>query len=151
MRKERFPLQCIFCEIARDRAPSSRVLEDEQFIALLDIYPMRPGHTLIIPRRHAVLLAELAAGELAALFTHAARLGTALRRGVPCDDVNLIVNDGRAANQSVPHVHVHLIPRRRGDLARLLGKLVQRPVQPLLGGPPRATLDRQAAEIRAAL
>jgi diadenosine tetraphosphate (Ap4A) HIT family hydrolase len=137
----------VFCEIVAGRAPASVVLEDDRFIALLDILPMQPGHTLVIPRRHAVRLDELG-DEAAALFGFAARVGSLLRGGLGCDDVNLILNDGPAANQTVPHAHVHVIPRRRGDLGRLLGRLLLRPVQPALGGPPRAALDRVAAGLR---
>ena len=61
------------------------------------------------------------------------------------------VNDGRAANQTVPHVHLHLLPRRRGDLGRLLLSLLQRPLVPVLRPAPRDRLDRQAAAIRAHL
>jgi histidine triad (HIT) family protein len=141
---------CIFCEIVAGRAPASLVDEDEAFLAFLDIYPMRPGHALVIPRRHAVRIDDLGDGGAAALFAFAARVARAARARLPCDDVNLVLNDGPAANQTVPHAHAHVIPRRRGDLAPLLGRLLVRPVQPLLGGPPRADLDRLAARLRGA-
>ncbi len=144
-------MDCVFCAIAAGRAPASIVWQDERFVAFLDIYPVRPGHTLVIPRRHAPLLADLD-GDIGPLFVHAAALAAARRpSGLPCDDLNLVLNDGRAANQTVPHAHVHLVPRRRGDFPTLLRKLAQRPVQRLLGGPDRAALDRDAAAIRAAL
>jgi diadenosine tetraphosphate (Ap4A) HIT family hydrolase len=144
-------VSCVFCAIVAARAPASIVWEDDRFVALLDIYPVTPGHTLVIPRRHAPLLADVGE-EVGALFERAARVAAALRRsGLPCDDVNVVLNDGRAANQSVPHAHVHLVPRVRGDFSRLLRKLLQRPVQRVLGGPAREELDRQAGMIRAAL
>ena len=143
---------CIFCAIASGRAPASVVHDDERFVALLDIHPLRAGHTLVIPRRHAALLADLVDGEVEALFGLAARIARALRRsGLPCDDVNVVLNDGKAANQTIPHAHVHVLPRLRGDLAAIAGKLLRRPLAPFLGGPPRGELDRQAAIIRAAL
>ncbi len=143
---------CIFCAIASGRAPASVVHNDERYLVFLDIYPLRPGHALVIPRRHAATLAELSGAEVEALFALAARVGAALRAsGLPCDDVHLVLNDGPAANQTVPHAHVHVVPRRRRDLPAVLGKLLRRPLEPLLGGPPRAALDRQATAIRAAL
>jgi histidine triad (HIT) family protein len=142
---------CLFCAIAAGREPASVILDEARTMAILDIYPMRPGHTLVIPRRHAVRLEELADDEVAELFQHAMRVAGALRRAVPCKDVHIVVNDGRAANQTVPHVHVHIIPRQGGDLGRLLVKLLQRPIQPLLGGPAREDLDHQAKAIRTAL
>ena len=98
-------------------------------------------------------LGELGVGEIGELFGAAVRVGDALRRAVPCKDVNVVVNDGRAANQTVPHVHVHVIPRSGGDTWKLLLRLAQRPIQPLLGGPgpARTVLDQQAAAIRGAL
>jgi histidine triad (HIT) family protein len=144
--------ECIFCAIAAGRAPASLIHEDERCLAFLDIYPVRAGHALIVPRRHAVRLADLAPGDGAAVFELATRVAQALRDSeLPCDDVNLLLNDGPGANQTVPHLHVHVIPRQGRDLARVLGKLLQRPVAPLLGGRPRAELDRQAAGLRAAL
>lgn len=142
---------CTFCAIVAGRAPASVVVDDERVHAFLDIFPMRPGHTLVIPRRHVVRVAELDGAESSALFAMVARVASAVREAIPCDDVNLVVNDGPAANQSVPHVHVHVIPRIRGDLGRLLGRLLVRPIQPKLGGPPRAALDRLAGTIRAAV
>jgi diadenosine tetraphosphate (Ap4A) HIT family hydrolase len=142
---------CVFCAIVAGRAPASVVWEDERFVAFLDIYPVTVGHMLVVPRRHTPLLADLG-DDAAALFGHAVRLAGAMRRsGLPCDDLNLVLNDGRAANQTVPHAHVHVVPRRRGDFGTLLRKLLQRPVQRLLGGPARDELDRQAAAIRLAL
>jgi diadenosine tetraphosphate (Ap4A) HIT family hydrolase len=142
---------CIFCSIATSRAPASFIHESDLTLAFLDIYPMRPGHALVIPRRHAVRLAELTTAERDDIFAIATRIGSALRTSLGCDDVNLVVNDGAAANQTVPHVHAHLVPRRRGDLPIVLGKLLRRPLEPLLGGPPRAVLDRQASAIRDSL
>jgi histidine triad (HIT) family protein len=138
---------CVFCAIVAGGASASPVLSDERFLAFLDIYPMRPGHTLVIPRRHAVRLSEL--GEATgAFFDFVARVASALRAGLACDDLNLVLNDGPAANQTVPHVHVHVIPRYGRDLARLLGRLVVRPIQPLLGRVPRRELDEIAQKIR---
>ncbi len=143
---------CIFCAIVAGRAPASLVHDDERFLVFLDIHPVRPGHALVIPRRHAPLLADLSAAEIEALFGLAARVAAALRlSGLPCDDVSLLLNDGPAANQSVPHAHVHLVPRRRHDLARVVGRLLRRPLAPILGPAPRARLDAQATSIRAAL
>jgi histidine triad (HIT) family protein len=142
---------CIFCAIVRGEAPASVVWEDDRFVAFLDIHPMQAGHTLVIPRRHAPLLADVGE-EAAALFGHAARIAAAVRAsGLPCDDVNVLLNDGRAANQTVAHAHVHVIPRVYGDLPRLARKLLQRPLQRWLGQPSRAELDRQAAAIRGAV
>lgn len=143
---------CIFCAIASGRAPASLVEASDRFVVFLDIHPVQPGHALVVPRRHAPLLSDLEGEESAALFTVARRVALALRHsGLPCDDVTLLLNDGPAANQTVPHAHVHVVPRRRRDLGTIVGRLLRRPLGPLLGPAPRALLDEQAAAIRAAM
>lgn len=140
---------CIFCRIVAGAAPASVVWADEQLLAFLDIYPLRIGHVLVIPRTHAVRLSELPSGVRAHLFDVATGIGDALRASsLRCDDVNIVVNDGRAANQTVPHVHAHVLPRRRGDLPRLLGAVMRRPLAPLLDARGRPALEADAAEIR---
>jgi len=144
--------RCVFCAIAAGKAPASRIWEDDELIAFMDIHPWRPGHLLVIPRRHAQFVAEL--GDVAAgrLFAAGVRIAAAVRAsGLPCDDVHFLVNDGPAANQTVPHLHLHVLPRRRGDLVRLAVSLLERPLAGLLPAAPRARLDDQAARIRAAL
>ena len=144
--------RCVFCEIVAGQAPASRVFENERFIAFMDIHPVRPGHVLVCPRDHAQRVAELSPEMVGDLFALGSRLASAIRRSeVPCDDVNFLLNDGPAANQTVPHVHLHLIPRVAGDLLRLVGMALRRPFEPLFGPRSRDELDRVAAEIRAAL
>ena len=70
---------------------------------------------------------------------------------VPCDDVQFVINDGDAAWQSVPHVHLHVLPRTRGDGLRLFARLLRHPLMPLLGQTERAVLDAQAERLREVL
>jgi histidine triad (HIT) family protein len=143
---------CIFCAIARGSAPASIVFASDRFLVFMDIQPVQLGHALVVPRRHAPLLADLAAEESEALFGLARRVALALgHSGLPCDGVNLLLNDGPAANQSVPHAHVHVVPRRRGDLGAIVARLARRPLGRILGPAPRARLDEQAAAIRSAM
>lgn len=125
---------------------------DAHCIAFLDIHPLRPGHALVVPRRHAVFLHELSADERAALTEAAARIGVAQgAAGLPRQGGTLLVNDGPAAGQHVPHVHLHVIPRGRGDLAAVMLGYASR-VFGRFGRPAdRAALDALAARIRAAL
>lgn len=140
---------CIFCGIVERTLPASIAFEDATYLAFMDIHPWRPGHLLVIPRLHRQYVGELPEGVAGGLLELGGRLAAALRASeVPCDDVHLLINDGRAANQSVPHVHLHVVPRRRGDLAALASNLLVRPLAPLLGPAPRARLDEQAAAVR---
>jgi histidine triad (HIT) family protein len=138
--------ECIFCRIINRDSPASRVYEDAACLAFMDIQPVNPGHVLVIPKRHAVLLAELDADECGRLFAAAHKLAAAVRAsGVRCEAVNLLLADGEAAGQEVFHVHVHVFPRFAGDgFGFRFG-----PEYAHLPG--RRILDEQAGCIRAAL
>jgi diadenosine tetraphosphate (Ap4A) HIT family hydrolase len=112
---------CVFCGIVAGRLPASVVYRDSACVAFMDISPINPGHTLVVPVKHAAELAELTVLDGAAVFTVAQRIGVALRHGalaslgVRCAGVNLLLSDGATAGQVVGHVHLHVIPRYRGD------------------------------------
>lgn len=134
---------CPFCRIREGTLPAHVLYQDEEVLAFLDISPCTPGHTLVVPRRHAVSLAECPPATVAALFLAAVRLAGAIQEGLGAPGFNLGVNDGRAAGQEVPHVHVHLIPRYGGE-----GGGVQRMVKAQGPVPP---LAETAARILATL
>lgn len=142
---------CIFCSITRGEAPASTFYADERFVGFMDIRPWRPGHALVVPRVHAVRVADLPSTQAEALFALGMRVAAALREGAPCDDVNFVLNDGPSASQTVPHVHLHVVPRTRGDAPRLLLRLLAHPLGPLVRGPSRSALDAHADALRARL
>ena len=107
---------CIFCKIVAREAPASVVYEDEATLAFLDIRPMTPGHTLVIPKSHAAYLEELPEGTAGPILETASKVAAALRRsGLQCEAVNLWLANGKEAGQVVFHVHIHVIPRFRAD------------------------------------
>ena len=111
---------CVFCAIVAGGEPGSVVYEDEKAFVLIDIAPVNPGHSLVIPKRHAEALADLEEATAGHVFALAMRTAAALRRsGLRCEGVNLFLADGEAAGQEVPHVHMHVVPRFRGDPFRL--------------------------------
>ncbi len=108
--------ECIFCDILVGKAPANFVYQDELCGAFMDIRPVNPGHVLVVPRRHAVLLTELDEASARQMMRVAQHVDAALRgSGVRCEGVNLFLADGRAAGQEVMHVHLHVFPRYRGD------------------------------------
>ena len=110
---------CIFCAIERGTGEASLVYQDEACLAFMDLFPVRPGHVLVIPRRHAVFVGELDAATRGHLFEVGNAVVNAQKAaGLPCDGNNLYLNDGPAANQHVPHVHLHVLPRQQGDLLK---------------------------------
>lgn len=105
----------IFSRIIAGEIPGEIVLATPRWVALLDINPVNPGHVLLIPRREVQHLDQLPEEELSELGPLAARLGRMVKAATGAPAINLIVNDGPAAGQEVPHVHLHLIPRHPGD------------------------------------
>jgi histidine triad (HIT) family protein len=117
---------CIFCRISAGEAPASKIYEDDEVFAIMDIFPWNPGHALVIPRTHAPTIWDISPDDAAAVMRAAHRLAPAIRDAVGADGLNLMQSNGRAAWQQVDHFHLHLIPRWADD------DLVQ-PVSPAAG------------------
>ena len=107
------PPTCLFCQIARGQTPAARVLESETVIAFLDHRPLFPGHCLVIPRDHVDTLSDLPRPLTAPLFDAAAAVARALEAGLGADGTFVAINN--RVSQSVPHLHVHVVPRTKGD------------------------------------
>lgn len=143
-------MNCIFCAIVAGQAPAALIHRDEHCTVFLDIHPLQRGHALIVPNRHAVRLQELPQESLQRLYAAADRVMAAMGGSALAPaGFNLLLNDGPAANQSVPHVHLHVIPRRGGDLARLLLGFGRRFNHYLLRPIPYEELEATAQVIRA--
>lgn len=107
---------CIFCDIVRGKIPSTRIYEDERILAFMDIKPISDGHVLVIPKRHAELLTELDDNLAAELAITAKKIGKWMRKSaLNCKGINYIISDGADAGQEIYHVHMHVVPRYRGD------------------------------------
>ncbi len=102
---------CIFCKIISGAIPCQRVYEDQRVLAFLDIGPLSPGHTLVIPKRHATTLDELSDEDAAACGRVLPKLARAIRSVTGIADCNILQNNGKLAHQAVGHVHFHIIPR----------------------------------------
>lgn len=141
---------CVFCGIATKKLPASIVHEDDLCVAIMDIFPMRPGHVLVIPKVHQQYVAELNAELRAHLFEVANKVSIAVRStSLKPDAVHFAINDGVAAHQTVPHVHMHVLPRQQGDRFKLLAAIAKKPLQLILGPTKRTELEKLAAEIKA--
>ncbi|OIO80211.1 HIT family protein [Candidatus Pacearchaeota archaeon CG1_02_32_132] len=108
--------ECIFCKIIKGEIVSSKVYEDRDVLAFLDIQPVNNGHILIIPKKHIELIIDLNDRIVEKMFKIAKKLNQALRKsGLKCQGVNYFLADGEIAMQEVPHVHLHVFPRYNGD------------------------------------
>lgn len=106
---------CVFCRIVAGTASARFVRETETTIAFLDANPLARGHTLVIPKAHHERVAEMDRDLAADVFAEVRELVPRVEDAVDADGVNVGVNDGGAAGQEVPHVHVHLVPRFGDD------------------------------------
>jgi histidine triad (HIT) family protein len=104
---------CIFCEIAAGERPAARVLEEERLVAFLDIRPLFPGHVLLVPRDHHETLTDLPADLAGPLTLATQRLSRAVVAALGAEGFFIAMNN--KVSQSVPHLHVHVVPRRRKD------------------------------------
>jgi histidine triad (HIT) family protein len=105
----------IFCKIVAGAIPCTKVYEDAHVLSFLDIGPISPGHTLLVPKKHYGAIMEMPAGEVAALFKPVAALAAAVKAAVRAEGINVLQNNGPTAGQVVPHLHIHLIPRWPND------------------------------------
>ena len=106
---------CIFCKIVAGEIPSYKIYEDEQVLAFLDIAPVNPGHTLVVPKKHYANLEEAPEEVLCALMKAIKKIGVQMKSGLGVAGYNIMENNDQVAGQIIPHLHFHIIPRKSGD------------------------------------
>ncbi len=106
---------CLFCKIIAGEIPAAKVYEDDATLAFLDIVPVNPGHTLVVPKAHSTGIADAADDALAAVMRTVKNIAPGILAAVNSDGYNLGVNQGAVAGQLVGHLHVHLMPRFAND------------------------------------
>jgi histidine triad (HIT) family protein len=117
--------RCIFCRIVSGEISSYKIYEDERTISFLDINPSTPGHSLIIPKVHVTRLEDLCEEDANALFKTLHRLVGCIQDAMEVPSSTIGINNGPESGQEVPHVHIHVIPRTRGDRGRIIQGLVR--------------------------
>jgi histidine triad (HIT) family protein len=110
---------CIFCKIVAGQLPCFKLFEDEATIAFMDINPVNPGHALAVAKGHWPTVDVIPPDILAAVAKTAQRVAKATMSELKPSGVNLLQSNGEGAGQSVPHLHVHILPRYPGDKVRL--------------------------------
>lgn len=121
--------RCIFCKIAKGELDSHRIYEDEYTLAFLDINPAVEGHTVLIPKKHYQKLEDIPEEELGKLFKAVQLVTEKVQKALNTDSSNVGLNNGRPAGQAVPHTHVHIFPRHRGDGGGSLHSIINNPPQ----------------------
>lgn len=106
---------CVFCRIIAGQLPSFTICSDDRAVAFMDINPANPGHALVVAREHAPTLMDVSPAALAGVAEMAQRVARAVQTELRPDGINLLQANGPGAAQSVPHFHMHVLPRRTGD------------------------------------
>ena len=104
-------MTCIFCDILAGKRDGHIVYEDNKHIAFLDKYPIDDGHTLVIPKRHFERITDMDSNDVGEIFSIVPKIAKAVLSGAGADAFSLAQNNGKAAKQIIPHVHIHIIPR----------------------------------------
>lgn len=107
--------ECLFCKIVEGAIPCEKVFENEHVFAFLDIHPINRGHTLVIPKKHATSIYDIAQEDFKHLMSAVRELAPRIGEAVEADGINIGMNNDRAAGQVVFHAHVHIIPRFNDD------------------------------------
>ena len=107
--------KCIFCSIIDNELSAVKIFEDSMFVAFMDRYPINTGHTLVLPKKHHKDIFTMGDDEIGKLFSIVSFLAKGIVKALDAKGLNIGQNNGRAANQIVPHVHVHIIPRYNYD------------------------------------
>src|SRR5580704_5814024 len=106
-------MNCAFCDIVSGETPAEIVWRTEDSLAFLDYRPLFPGHVLLIPTRHIITLADVPAQQVGPLFQAAQKLELAVEQALNAEGTFIAINN--IVSQSVPHLHIHIVPRRKGD------------------------------------
>ena len=104
-------MNCIFCNMINRKQEAHIIFEDDSHIAIMDKYPIQFGHSLVMPKEHHEKIVDMSNGEVGELFSRVPIVARAILAATGADGFNIGQNNGRSANQIIPHVHVHVIPR----------------------------------------
>jgi histidine triad (HIT) family protein len=106
---------CVFCKIVAGQIPAAKVHENEYLLVFMDINPLAPGHTLLIPKKHYEVITDMPAEDMAALGRVIPDVAKAVAKATKAEGLNVFQTNGACAGQSVGHVHFHFIPRNPAD------------------------------------
>lgn len=118
---------CIFCKIAQGKIESEKIRETENVISFLDVNPRSPGHSLVVPKKHVANMSELEKDLACEIMEVSIEVEKLLKKSLNPDAFTIGINDGKAAGQEIPHVHVNIIPRFEDDKGKAIHSVVNNP------------------------
>ncbi len=107
--------ECIFCKIALKKIKTNIIIENEKAMAFLDAFPLSKGHTLVIPKAHYSKIQELDENSSQSVFNLVWKISNPIEKATDVNSSTIAIHNGKEAGQEIPHVHIHVIPRKRGD------------------------------------
>ena len=107
--------ECIFCKIALKKIKTNIIIENDKAMAFLDAFPLSKGHTLVIPKAHYSKIQELDENSSQSVFNLVWKISNPIEKATGVNSTTIAIHNGKEAGQEIPHVHIHLIPRKRGD------------------------------------
>lgn len=113
---------CVFCKIIKGEIPSATIYENDEFKVILDRFPSSLGHVLVLPKEHIENIFEMPEEKAGKIFKLVSKIAPIVKKQLNCDGINILQNNGEAAGQSVPHFHIHIIPRYNNDGLNILWK-----------------------------
>ncbi len=106
---------CVFCKIVAGKIPAKVLLQNERAVAFLDAFPLAAGHTLVIPHSHYAKVQDMDRQDAMAVFEIAWKVAGAVEAGSDVRATTIAIHNGREAGQEIPHMHMHIVPRKGGD------------------------------------
>ncbi|HEY3095193.1 MAG TPA: HIT family protein [Nitrososphaera sp.] len=106
---------CIFCKIVGGSIPARMVMQNDRAIAFLDAFPLAAGHTLVVPKSHYAKVQDMSEKDAMAVFEITWKVAGAVEAGSQANASTIAIHNGSEAGQEIPHMHVHIVPRRKGD------------------------------------
>lgn len=120
-------MDCLFCKIINKEIPAEIIYEDGETLAILDIQPRSPGHTMILPKVHAENIIDLPEGKIKGVFIAARKAAALLEKSLRPDGFTIGINHGKVSGQTVDHLHIHIMPRWHGDSGGSVHDVVNNP------------------------
>jgi histidine triad (HIT) family protein len=120
-------MPCLFCKIVNKEIPADIICEDDAAVAVLDIHPKAPGHTMVLPKGHSENILDLPDDKVEGVFKAVKNVTELLRKSLKPDGFTIGINHGKASGQAVEHLHIHIIPRWQNDGGRSIHSVVDNP------------------------
>ena len=127
IRHSKFMDSCLFCKIITGQIQAYKIYEDDNAVAILDVHPRAPGHTMVLSKTHAENILDLPNSDVGPVFTAVKKVAKKLKDVLNCDGLTIGINHGRVSGQLVDHLHIHVIPRWQDDGGKSIHSVVDNP------------------------